>query len=154
MCPYIFAAAGNRTPQLTFRRCAHTFDILIYGSIHHLYIQGDPCYIRENVPIQRLASSLSAMPQILLQYIRQTKQQKLLRDGLLHRTLFPKCRPSTENSDSCGTRLLSDRERATGIEPAYPAWKAGALAVVLCPQKNQAETLTCFPDCFHALEAQ
>lgn len=85
------------------------------------------------MPIQRLASSLSAIPQILLHISGKQSSKKLLRDGLFHRTLLPKCRPSTENSDSCGTRLLSDRERATGIEPAYPAWNAGVLAVVLCP---------------------
>ena len=30
--------------------------------------------------------------------------------------------------------LLAHMERVTGIEPASPAWKAGALAVVLHPQ--------------------
>ena len=30
--------------------------------------------------------------------------------------------------------LLIEMERVTGIEPVYPAWKAGALANVLHPQ--------------------
>ena len=32
--------------------------------------------------------------------------------------------------------LLARMERVTGIEPASPAWKAGALAVVLHPQAH------------------
>ena len=32
--------------------------------------------------------------------------------------------------------LLIEMERVTGIEPVYPAWKAGALADVLHPQKR------------------
>ena len=37
---------------------------------------------------------------------------------------------------SCSIRMSYWRmlERVTGIEPASPAWKAGALAVVLHPQ--------------------
>jgi hypothetical protein len=31
-------------------------------------------------------------------------------------------------------------ERVNGVEPSYPAWKAGALAVVLHPQKNKSQT--------------
>ena len=30
-------------------------------------------------------------------------------------------------------------ERVTGIEPVYPAWKAGALADVLHPHKGHSE---------------
>ena len=41
---------------------------------------------------------------------------------------------------SCSIQLSYWRimERVTGIEPASPAWKAGALAVVLHPQEPSA----------------
>ena len=50
--------------------------------------------------------------------------------------------PNTEKAD-VAKRLLSYLEQATGIEPASPAWKAGALTIVLHLHKPSVEMSAC-----------
>jgi hypothetical protein len=42
----------------------------------------------------------------------------------------------------CFTRIAHGAERHAGVEPAFPAWRAGTLTVVLMPQRGSPRTRT------------